>query len=65
MQSCFLNGPVTAASYAGDTQIPLEPEPIHSRRRGSRAEVIATYDAEFGSTTWPAQEQRVRRQVTG
>ena len=31
----------------GETQIPLEPEPIYSRKKGEQAEVIATYDAEF------------------
>jgi hypothetical protein len=40
MQSYFPNGPVTATPYAGQTQIPLEPEPIYSRRKGESAEVI-------------------------
>jgi arylsulfatase A-like enzyme len=47
MQSYFPNGPVTAAPYAGETQIPLEPQPIYSRKKGAEAEVISTYDAEF------------------
>ena len=47
MQSYFPNGPVTSAPYAGDTQIPLEYQPIYSRRTGGAPEVIATYDAEF------------------
>ena len=47
MQSYFPHGMVTAAPYAGATQIPLEPEPIYARKKGARHEVIATYDAEF------------------
>jgi arylsulfatase A-like enzyme len=47
MQSYFPHGTVTAAPYAGGTQIPLEPEPIYSRKKGEKHEVIATYDAEF------------------
>src|SRR5215470_17471424 len=47
MQSYFPEGPVTATPYAGDTAVPLQPEPIHSRRKGERSEVIATYDAEW------------------
>jgi arylsulfatase len=47
MQSYFPNGPVTATPYAGETQIPLEPEPIYSRKKGEAPKVIATYDAEF------------------
>jgi arylsulfatase A-like enzyme len=47
MQSYFPNGPVTSAPYTGEMQIPLEPEPIFSKKKGSNAEVIATYDAEF------------------
>ena len=47
MQSYFPNGDVTAAPYAGPTKIPLEPEPIFSRRKGEKHEVVATYDAEF------------------
>jgi len=41
------NGTVTATPYAGDTQIPLGPEPIFARKKGGAAEVVATYDAEF------------------
>jgi arylsulfatase len=33
MQSYFPDGAVTATPYAGKTKIPLEPEPIYSRRR--------------------------------
>ena len=47
MQSYFPDGAVTAAPYAGQTQIPLEPEPIYSRKKGEKSEVVATYDAEF------------------
>jgi arylsulfatase len=47
MQSYFPDGSVTAAPYAGDMKIPLEPEPIYARKKGERSEVIATYDAEF------------------
>jgi len=47
MQSYFPNGTVTSAPYAGATKIPLKPEPIYRKKKGSKAEVIATYDAEF------------------
>lgn len=47
MQSYFPQGTVTATPYAGETLIPIEPEPIYSRKKGTKAEVIATYDAEF------------------
>lgn len=47
MQSYFPDGAVSAAPYAGETTIPLEPQPIYSRDKGSPAEVIATYDAAF------------------
>ena len=47
MQSYLPNGEATATPYAGQTKIPLEPEPIYSLMRGSEAEVIAGYDAEF------------------
>ena len=47
MQSYFPNGTVTAAPYAGPSEIPLEPEPIYSRRKGEESKVLATYDAEF------------------
>jgi arylsulfatase len=47
MQSYFPDGAVTATPYAGDTQIPLGPEPIYQKVKGGQAEVIATYDAEF------------------
>ena len=47
MQSYFPHGTVTSAPYAGKAEIPLEPEPIYSKKKGAKAEVIATYDAEF------------------
>ena len=47
MQSYFPDGAVTATPYAGDTQIPMEPQPIYARKKGAKHEVIATYDAEF------------------
>ena len=47
MQSYFPDGSVTATPYAGDTAIPLAPEPIYARKKGAKAEVIATYDAKF------------------
>lgn len=47
MQSYFPEGSVTATLYAGQTQVPLAPEPIFSRRKGEPSEVLATYDAEF------------------
>jgi arylsulfatase len=47
MQSYFPKGTVTAAPYAGATEIPLEYEPIFARKKGEKHEVIATYDAEF------------------
>ncbi len=46
-QSYFPDGPVTSAPYSGEVQIPLEPEPIYSKKKGSKAEIIATYDIEF------------------
>jgi len=47
MQSYFPDGPVTATPYAGDRRIAVEPQPIYSRKKGSKHESIATYDAEF------------------
>lgn len=47
MQSYFPKGSVTAAPYTGEAEIPLEYEPIYSRRKGEDPEVIATYDADF------------------
>ncbi len=47
MQSYFPDGPVTATPYAGNTQVPMEPQPIYARKKGGKHEVIATYDAEF------------------
>ena len=46
-QSYFPDGAVTAAPYAGNTPIPLEPQPIYARKKGGQHEVIATYDTEF------------------
>src|SRR4029077_3398595 len=47
MQSYFPEGAVTSAPYAGKAQIPLAPQPIYSRKKGEKAEVVATYDAAF------------------
>ena len=47
MQSYFPEGTVTAKPYSGPAEIPLEPEPIFSRKKGEKHEVVATYDAEF------------------
>jgi arylsulfatase len=57
MQSYFPDGPVTATPYAGQAQIPLEPEPIYSRKKGKEHEVIGIYDAEFRA--------RFDRKITG
>src|SRR5262249_33103098 len=53
MQSYFPGGPVTATPYAGEAEVPLAPEPIYSRKKGSQPEVIATYDAEFRASFDP------------
>jgi len=47
MQSYFPEGAVTSAPYAGKTQIPMELQPIYSKKKGSKAKVVATYDAKF------------------
>jgi arylsulfatase len=47
MQSYFPNAPVTATPYAGSARIPLEPQSIYARTKGSTSEVIGTYDAAF------------------
>lgn len=47
MQSYFPNGNVTATPYAGDTQIPLVPQTIYSKKKGGSPQVVSTYDAEF------------------
>jgi arylsulfatase len=47
MQSYFPDGEVTATPYAGDTKIPLKPQQIMSRKKGEKAKVVATYDAEY------------------
>jgi arylsulfatase len=46
-QSYFPNGDVTAAPYAGEAKIPLEPQTIYSRKKGEKAEPVSTYDFEF------------------
>ena len=46
-QSYFPNGDVTAAPYAGEMKITLEPQTIYSRKKGEKAEPVATYDFEF------------------
>ena len=40
MQSYFPNGEVTAEPYAGSTKIPLGHEPIFSRKKGEKHEVV-------------------------
>ena len=47
MQSYFPEGPVTSAPYTGKMEIPLKPQPIYAKKKGAKADVIATYDAEF------------------
>src|SRR4051812_23607699 len=47
------DGSVTAIPHAGQTQIPLKPEPIHSRKKGEKSEVIPIYDAEFRAGATP------------
>ncbi|MGZ4663485.1 MAG: sulfatase-like hydrolase/transferase [Frankiaceae bacterium] len=47
MQSYFPKGTVTSAPYADGTPIPMETQPIYSRKTGTKPEVLATYDAEF------------------
>jgi arylsulfatase len=47
MQSYFPEGAMTSAPYAGKTKIPLELQPIYSKKKGAKAKVIATYDAKF------------------
>lgn len=47
MQSYFPEGSATSAPYAGDTEIPFEPQPIYSQRKGEAVETVATYDADF------------------
>ena len=69
MQSYFPNGEVTAQPYAGAMKIPLEPEPIYSRIKGEKHEVIATYDAEFRAgfdrkiTEWATEFMRRSKDV--
>ena len=47
MQSYFPEGTVTSAPYAGDTEIPLGPQTIYSRKRGGKPEPVSDYDAGF------------------
>jgi arylsulfatase len=47
MQSYFPKGEVTARPYGGDTKVPLDYEPIYSRKKGEKSETLAIYDAEF------------------
>ncbi|MGZ5339163.1 MAG: sulfatase-like hydrolase/transferase [Thermoleophilaceae bacterium] len=47
MQSYFPEGKVTSTPYAGDTEIPIEPQTIYSKKKGGKAEPVGTYDAEF------------------
>jgi arylsulfatase A-like enzyme len=47
MQSYFPEGTVTSAPYAGDVPIPIAPQTIYSRTKGSKPEALGTYDAEF------------------
>jgi arylsulfatase len=48
MQSYFPDGEtLTAKPYAGDTTVRVEPQPIHTRTKGEKSKVLATYDAEF------------------
>jgi arylsulfatase A-like enzyme len=46
MQSYFPKGDVTAKPYS-EAPVTLELEPIYSRKKGQKSEVLATYDAEF------------------
>jgi arylsulfatase A-like enzyme len=46
-QSYFPKGEVDATPYAGETKIPLDFQPIYSRKKGEKHEVLAAYDAEF------------------
>jgi len=47
MQSYFPKGTVEAIPYDGNTQVPLDYQPIYARKKGERHEVIATFDAQF------------------
>ena len=47
MQSYFPDGPVTATPYAGEMQVPMEPQTIYSRKKGEDAVPVGVYDAEF------------------
>ena len=47
MQSYFPNGTVTSAPYTGETEIPLGPQVIYSRKKGGQPEPVSVYDAAF------------------
>jgi arylsulfatase A-like enzyme len=47
MQSYFPEDPATATPYAGNTQVPMEPQTIYSRNKGEPAQPVGPYDAEF------------------
>jgi arylsulfatase len=71
MQSYFPNGQVAATPYAGQAKVPLEPQPIYSRKKGEKHEVVATYDAEFRAgfdrkiTDWAATDFTTRAKNDG
>ena len=47
-QSYFPDGEeLTARPYAGDTKITVEPQPIYSRKKGAKSEVLSKYDPEW------------------
>ncbi|HEY6428987.1 MAG TPA: sulfatase-like hydrolase/transferase, partial [Acidimicrobiales bacterium] len=46
-QSYFPRGHVTSEPYAGDAKIPLDYQPIYSRKKGEHSEVAGTYDLEY------------------
>ena len=48
MQSYFPEGEeLTARPYAGETTVTVEPQPIYSRKKGAKSEVLSNYDAEW------------------
>ena len=47
-QSYFPDGEeLTARPYAGDTKVVVEPQPIYSRKKGAKSEVLSKYDPEW------------------
>lgn len=46
-QSYFPDGPVTSAPYTGEAKIPIEAQPIYSKKKGEKAKTVATYDLEY------------------